>query len=80
MIKPLMPRPHPDERVVYAKTANKLRILISLTVCALAAIALTAAQAHAADNLLYSDKSFLTNVAESRNAEVNASQLALQKK
>ena len=79
MIKPLMPHTRPDERIVYEKTANKLRILLSLAVCALAAVALTATQARAADNLVHSDKSFLTNAAEAGNAEVKASQLALQK-
>ena len=62
-----------------AKASHKLLQLLGITVLGVAAMAMTANQAHAADSLARQDKSFLTNAAESGNAEVKASQLALQK-
>jgi len=65
--------------VVLARTSNKVLKMIGITVLAMAAMAITANHAWAADNLASQDKTFLTKAAGAGNAEVSASQLALQK-
>lgn len=65
--------------IALARTSAKLFNMLGITVLAMAAMVLTSSHARATDNLAPQDKSFLKNAAEAGNAEVSASQLALQK-
>lgn len=71
--------PRSQARVLNAKTSHKMVQMFGIAIVGMAAMVMTANHARAADGLARSDKSFLTNAAESGNAEVKASQLALQK-
>lgn len=71
-------RPHAPS-VALTRPASMLLKMLGITVLAMAAMALTASHARADDNLAPRDRSFLKNAAEAGNAEVSASQLALQK-
>ncbi|MGB7196440.1 MAG: DUF4142 domain-containing protein [Collimonas pratensis] len=64
--------------VSQVQNSNMLK-LVGVAVLAMATVVLTVSHARAADKLAPEDKSFLTNAAEAGNAEINASQLALQK-
>ncbi|KAF3996319.1 DUF4142 domain-containing protein [Glaciimonas immobilis] len=69
----------PSIRAFPTASPYKMLKMLGITVLVVGATTLSTVNVRAADSLARSDKSFLTEAAESGHAEINASQIALQK-